>query len=242
MPESADDEEIPDYGIGLSRTLARQKHGPQRRGDRTENKRPAQQAGVSHRRLTTHPVAVTDTGHLVELLYDDGQTDDLLFCAGHGGDVEPGTAELSMRLATGHETAACWATLGHEGEGSAFDTWHPPSKAIDPEEYPLLARIADRGFETVVSIHGLADDEVLVGGALDEATKTQVADRLDAALSVPVSVARDSQYAGTHPENFVNWLAAADAGLQLELGPTARGPETGAVADAVRSLLDRGLR
>lgn len=196
---------------------------------------------MPRRRLTTHPVEVTPTGQLLELLYDDGETDGLLFCAGHGGEVEPGTAELGLELATGHETAACWATLGHESDGSAFDTWHPPSTPITPAEYPLLDRIADRGFRTVVSIHGLADDEVLVGGRLDDDRKKRVARRLDTALTVPVSVARDRQYAGTHPENFVNWLADDGAGLQLELGWTARGPEAGALERSVRSLLERGL-
>jgi Phage-related replication protein len=193
------------------------------------------------RRLTTHPVEVTPTGHLVELLYDDGETDGLLFCAGHGGDVEPGTAELGLELATGHETAACWATLGQESGGGAFDSWHPPSTSITPAEYPLLDSIADRGFQTVVSIHGLADDEILVGGAVDERVKTRVARHLDADVSVPVAVASDGQYAGTHPENFVNWLANDDAGLQFELGPTARGPAADTLERSVRSLLDAGL-
>jgi phage replication-related protein YjqB (UPF0714/DUF867 family) len=196
---------------------------------------------MGRRRLTTRPVEVTATGHLLELLYDDGETGDLLFCAGHGGDVEPGTAELALRLATSHETAACWVTLGHESEGGAFDAWHPPATSIAPAEYPLLDRIADRGFQTVLSIHGLADDEVLVGGAVDEMVKTRVARRLETDLSVPVAVASDGQYAGTHPENFVNWLAADDAGLQLELGPTARGPEGDTLERSVRSLLDDGL-
>ncbi|THE65685.1 hypothetical protein D8Y22_05790 [Salinadaptatus halalkaliphilus] len=196
---------------------------------------------MTRRTITTYPIAVTDTGHLLEQLYDDGETDELLFCAGHGGDVEPGTAALGLELATGHETAAYWATLGHESDGSAFDAWHPPSTAIDPAEYPLLGRIADRGFETVISIHGLADDEILVGGGLEEPTKTRVARHLEDAVPVPVSVATDRQYAGTHPDNFVNWLAADGAGLQLELGPTVRGSQADALERSLRSLLERDL-
>jgi phage replication-related protein YjqB (UPF0714/DUF867 family) len=197
---------------------------------------------MARRRLTTRPVEVTDTGHLIELLYDDGETDGLLFCAGHGGDVEPRTAALALELATGHETAACWATSGHEADGSAFESWHPPSTAITPAEYSLLDRIADRGFQTVVSIHGLADDEVLVGGALDETVKARVAEHLEGNLAVPVSVASAPEYAGSHPENFANWLAAGDAGLQLELGPTARGPQAGELERSLRDLLSAGLR
>jgi phage replication-related protein YjqB (UPF0714/DUF867 family) len=196
---------------------------------------------MTRRALTTRPVEVTDTGHLVELLYDDGETTDLLFCAGHGGDVEPGTAELGLELATGLDTAACWATLGHETDGSAFDSWHPSSTSIRPTDYPLLDRIADRGFRTVISLHGLEADEVLVGGALDESVKTRVAEHLTEAVSVPVSVARDSQYAGTHSGNFVNWLADDDAGLQLELGPTVRGPEAETLKHSLQALLAREL-
>jgi phage replication-related protein YjqB (UPF0714/DUF867 family) len=104
-----------------------------------------------------------------------------------------------------------------------------------------LDRIADRGFRTVISIHGLADDEVLVGGAITETAKTKVATHLDGALSVPVSVASKKQYAGTHPDNFVNWLADDDAGLQLELGPTVRGPQADNLKRSLRVLLDRDL-
>lgn len=177
---------------------------------------------VTRRFISTQPVEVGDTAHLIELLYDDGAHDGTLICAGHGGAVEPGTAELALEVAMDTDDAICWATLGYEGDGSAFDRFHPPSKAIDPPEYPLLGEIADRGFERVLSIHGLADDEVLVGGRTETARKEAVVDRLDEVLSVPVRVATNGQYTGTHPENFVNWLAEADGGIQLELGPTAR--------------------
>lgn len=177
---------------------------------------------VTRRFISTQPVEVGETAHLIELLYDDGANDGTLICAGHGGAVEPGTAELALEVAMDTDDASCWATLGYEGDGSAFDRFHPPSKAIDPPEYPLLGEIANRGFEHVLSIHGLADDEVLVGGGTDTARKEAVVDRLDEALSVPVRVATDGQYTGTHPENFVNWLADSDGGIQLELGPTAR--------------------
>lgn len=196
---------------------------------------------MTRRRLATRPVESTDTGSLVELLYDDGESEDVLFCAGHGGDVEPGTAELALELATGHCSATCWATLGHESDGSAFDSWHPPSTSIAPDDYSLLDRIADRGFRTVLSIHGLADDEVLVGGGIDKSVKTRVAEQLNEALSVPVAVANRQQYAGTHSENFVNWLAAGGAGLQLELGPTIRGPEADELERSLRELLDGEL-
>jgi phage replication-related protein YjqB (UPF0714/DUF867 family) len=193
---------------------------------------------VTRRRIRTEPIATTESGHLTEFLYDDYDNDDTLVCAAHGGRVEPGTGELAMELATRLPSASCWATFGFDDEVGAYDRWHPPSKSFDPAEYPLLGEIADRGFETVLSLHGLGDDEILVGGRVDQAVKAEVADRLDDTLSIPARTVSDGDYGGTHPENFVNWLAADGAGLQVELGETARETES----EAVLSELDEILR
>lgn len=195
-----------------------------------------QYTDVTRRFISTRPIETGETAHLTELLYDDGENDDTLVCAGHGGAVEPGTAELALEVATGSD-ASCWATLGYESEGSAFERFHPPSTAIGADRYPLFGEIADRGFDRVLSLHGLADNEVLVGGAVDERTKRRAVAHLDGALSVPVDTASEAAYAGTHPENFVNSLAAA-GGLQLELGPTARGPGAEATRAALLELLE----
>lgn len=193
---------------------------------------------MSRRFISTQPVEIDDTGHLLELLYDDRDNEGTLVCAGHGGAVEPGTAELALEVATATDDASCWATFGHASEGSAFERFHPPSTALSREEYDLLDRIADRGFEHVLSIHGLADDEVLVGGATDDETKADVAQRLDDSLPVPVRVVTDGQYAGTHPENFVNWLAGSGGGLQLELGATVRGERRAQLRAELLDLLE----
>lgn len=196
---------------------------------------------MGRQRLRTAPVEETATGHLTELLYDDGDNDDVLVCAGHGGAVEPGTAELAVELAVGLDASA-WATLGFDGDVGAFEAFHPPSSAIDTGAYDLLARIATRGFDTVVSLHGLGADRVLVGGGLPAATKRTVRDRLDGALSVPVEVAdADGAYAGTADGNFVNWLAADGAGLQLELGATPRRDESDQLRQGVTSVVTAGL-
>jgi len=191
---------------------------------------------VSRRTIVTHPVETTETGHLTEFLYDDGDSDDCVVCAGHAGDVEPGTGELAVELAARVPGATCWACFGYDDAG-AYEVWHPPSKAITPEKYPLLGRIADRGFGTVVSLHGLGDDEIVVGGATDEGTKARVRDRLAGELSVPVRAVSDGPYAGVNPDNFVNWLAADGGGLQLELGETARTEGARTVLDALADVL-----
>ena len=190
-------------------------------------------------RLTTRPWETTETGHVTELLYDDGETDDTLVCALHGGAVEPGTAEAALELATRLPDAACWARLGYDDDG-AFAAWHPPSKAVQPADYPLLAEVTGRGFDTVLSLHGRAEEEVVVGGAAEAGAKRSVQRRLDGALPVPVRTAADGPYGGVHPENPVNWLAADDGGIQLELAPSARGEHAATVREALAELVTDG--
>jgi len=192
---------------------------------------------VTRRRIRTEPIAETESGYLTEFLYDDYENDDVLVCGAHGGRVEPGTGELAVELATRLPNASCWATFGFDDAVGAYEEWHPPSKAFDPEEYPLLGEIEDRGFETVLSLHGLGDDEVLVGGRVDRAIKREVADRLDDALSIPAQAVSSGEYGGMHPENFVNWLATDGSGLQVELGESARGEDTDAVLDVLDGIL-----
>lgn len=190
--------------------------------------------------ITTNPVTVEDEAHLTELLYDDGDDDEVVVCAAHGGRVEPGTAEQAIELATRLPAATCWVTLGFDADGGEFERFHPPSTAVTPDAYPLLDRVADRGFATVVSLHGLAEGGVLVGGAVDDARKRTVRDSLDAALAVDVEVVTEGPYAGVHPENVVNWLAADGAGLQLEQGPAVRDDEGDAVVGTLRTLVADG--
>ncbi len=188
--------------------------------------------------IRTHPVEVTATGHLIEFCYDDGENDGTLVCAAHAGDVEPGTGEQAVELAT-RLGASCWACFGYDDEG-AFDAFHPPSSEISPDEYPLLGGIADRGFARVLSLHGLDGEGVLVGGGIEEHVKRAVRDRLADALTVDVSVVSTGEYAGTSPGNFVNWLATGAGGVQLELSTRVRADESGALLDALAGLLRDG--
>lgn len=192
---------------------------------------------MPRRRIRTEPIETTESGHLTEFLYDDFENDETIICAAHAGRVEPGTGELAIELATRLPAASCWATFGFDDEVGAYERWHPVSKSFDPDGYPLLDVVADRGFETVVSIHGLGDDEVLVGGRVARDAKRAVADRFDDALSIPARPVSDGEYGGTHPENFVNWLAADGAGLQVELGGTAREAESEAALDVLEEVV-----
>ncbi|ELY42984.1 poly-gamma-glutamate hydrolase family protein [Natronorubrum tibetense] len=189
----------------------------------------------------THRLAETDTGHYTELLSDNGSNDEVLVCAAHGGHVEPGTAEQALDLAARLPQASCWACLGYDRQGSPFELWHPPSSAFSPDDYPLLAEIADRGFETVVSFHGLGDDRVLVGGGIDAGTKRAVSDRLENVVTPPVEPVSTGPYAGVSSNNFVNWLARDGGGLQLEQSRTVRIDERDAVNSVLEGLLEAGV-
>lgn len=192
--------------------------------------------------LRTEPLDHTATGHRTELLYDDGTNDGILVCAAHGGGIEPGTAEQALDLAV-RVTGSCWACLGYDEE-NAFEQWHPgaSSTAISPAEHPLLETIADREFETVVSLHGLGPDSdaLLVGGGTEAGTKETVADRLDEAISAPVRTVSGGAYGGVSEENFVNWLARSGGGLQLEQPQSVRANEADAVVDALETLVAAG--
>lgn len=188
--------------------------------------------------VATRVLEDTGTGRLTEFLYDDGANDEALVCAAHGGRIEPGTGAQAIELAARLPNATCWARLGYDDAAEEFEQWHPASSAIDPEDYPLLETIADRGFETVVSLHGLADGGVLVGGGIDTAVKRDVRDRLDGALEVPVETVSEGRYASVRPANFVNWLAREGTdGLQLEQGPAVRDEAADAVVAVLEALV-----
>lgn len=195
---------------------------------------------MTRSRITTHHWEATGTGHVTELLYDDGENDGILVCALHGGNVEPGTAEQALELATRLPAATCWARLGYDEEVGAFEAWHPPSSEVGPADHPLLAEVANRGFETVLSLHGRADEEVVVGGRADDARKRTVGAALDDALPIPVRTVADGPYGGVNPENPVNRLAAGEGGVQLELAPSARSEHSETVLEVLSSLLTAG--
>ncbi len=181
-----------------------------------------------------------DDGCFVEELVDDGTADGLVALAPHGGHVEPGTglqaARLAARATARGVGAACWRCRG-TAEAGAFDRWHVPSIELDPAALPLLARVADRGFDRTVAFHGCRRAGVLVGGAAPGPEKRRVADSVARVVDAPVRVVSRGPYGGTSPENVVNWLPDGPGGVQLEQGPSVRDEAWRAVADAVAAAV-----
>lgn len=183
----------------------------------------------------------TATGQLVEWLYDDGSNDSVLVCAAHGGRIEPGTAEQAIELASRLDEASCWARLGHDSEQEEFELWHTASRDISPADHPLLESIADRGFEMVISFHGLEDERLIVGGDVGEETRRLVRNRLNDVVEVEAEAHSRGKYSGTSSENFVNWLAAGSGGLQLEQGPVTREEEANKILRCIQNLVKEGI-
>lgn len=187
-----------------------------------------------------------DDGRFVEELIDDGEAGGLVAVAPHGGHVEPATglqaARLAARVAARGGAATCWRCRGTVPGDGAFDRWHVPSTDLDPAEFPLLARVADRGFDRAVAFHGYGGGRVLVGGAAPEAEKRRVADAVAAVVDAPVAVTASGPYGGTSPDNLVNWLTDGAGGVQLEQSAAVRDDAWRAVADAVAGVLTDGDR
>lgn len=159
---------------------------------------------------------------------------DLLACAPHGGDVEPGTDDQAVRLAesTG---AAAWICRGDWPDGGAFDRWHVASTDVHPDSFPGLGRVASATRRFAVAFHGSDADGVAVGGGAPEALRERVRDAIDEAVPASVSLAEDPGYRGDDLGNVVNWVA--QRGIQIEQGIAAREDHGAAIADAVSATL-----
>lgn len=159
---------------------------------------------------------------------------DILACAPHGGEIEPYTDAQATHLAGTHD-ASTWLCRGTWPDGSAFDRWHITSTAIDRRSFPGLARATEFGCRYAVSFNGAQADGVAVGGGASRDLREQVRDAIDAAVPVEARLATRSKYRGASPENLVNF--AAETGIQLEQGTTARHEHAEAIAEATADAL-----
>lgn len=157
----------------------------------------------------------------------------LIAIAPHGGYIEHRTDRQAMRLAESL-SATGWACAGYNGGGGAYERWHVTSTEIDRRSFPLLDRIANRGYRHAVSFHGFGRDDVLVGGRAPPSLKRACREAIDAVVDCPVTIATDGPYAGRSPENLVNWIARD--GLQIEQSAAVRDDRWRAVADAVADV------
>lgn len=179
-------------------------------------------------------------GEYVEQVRDGGDRG-LVIGAPHGGNIEPYTDRQASRVADQLTGSTAWIGRGWRPGGGAYERWHVTSTDIHPASFPGLGRIANHGFENAVSFHGFSGDGILIGGGATRRVKRKVQTAIEDAVGEVIDVrqAADGAYAGSDPENFVNWLTMnGQNGVQLEQSLEARTDYWQLVADAVVGVFD----
>lgn len=168
----------------------------------------------------------------------------LAVCAPHGGIIENYTDEQAERvysqLVGASKDVSCWRCKGWQDAIGAYDAWHITSTEISRDSFPYLDQIGDRGFDYAVSFHGYGEADIAVGGGAPTALKSEIAAAIQAVVGedYDVTVVTSGPYAGTSPDNFVNWLTTAGNGVQIEQPYGARQTYGQAIADAVAAVFE----
>jgi phage replication-related protein YjqB (UPF0714/DUF867 family) len=167
--------------------------------------------------------------------------DKLVVCAPHGGMIENYTDEEAERVYSNldgqSKECSCWRAKGWNSEIGAYDAWHITSTEISRDSFHKLDQIGDRSFEYAVAFHGYSEADIGIGGGASLALKQEVAAAIQAAVgdAYDVVVLTSGPYAGTSPDNLVNWLCGGN-GIQIEQPYGARRDHWEAIADAVASV------
>jgi phage replication-related protein YjqB (UPF0714/DUF867 family) len=138
-------------------------------------------------------------------------TSGLAVMAPHGGDIEPGTSEIATALATrGH---SLYLFEGTKSRGNRY--LHLASTRFDE---PHAIRVALES-ETVVTIHGCGEQEVMVLlGGLNVPLVSHVRNSL---TSAGFLVESREGLQGVHPDNLCN-RGKSGGGVQIELSSGLR--------------------
>jgi phage replication-related protein YjqB (UPF0714/DUF867 family) len=164
----------------------------------------------------------------------------LVICAPHGGMIENYTDEQAERVYSqlNGKDVTCWRAKGWNSAVGAYDAWHITSTEISRTSFHKLDQIGDRGFTYAVAFHGYGEADIAVGGAAPASLKQEIADAIQQAVgeNYAVNVVSSGPYAGTSPDNLVNWLTSGNGGVQIEQPYGARSNFGEAIADAVAAV------
>ncbi|WP_181197984.1 poly-gamma-glutamate hydrolase family protein [Enhygromyxa salina] len=221
-------------------------------------------SGIFSAKLHTQVVAegltdeeAKDQSEFVERLVDDGEQDELVVLAPHGGSIELRTelqAEyMRSRVEALGRPVSSWICLGYKKGGGAFDQWHITSTDLSPNSFPGLDALVDRGpegagFTNAVIFHGLSGDNVIVGGGAPMALKDDIRQAIDDAfaaldppLEIEVTIATGNEgHSGDSTRNVVNWLTKDGVGgIQISSSKAVRLNKTHreAIVDAIIAVL-----
>lgn len=173
----------------------------------------------------------------------DSEHTEVVCCAPHGGMIENYTDEQAERmhsqLSGASKSSSCWRCAGWQDAIGAYDAWHITSIDVSRDSFPKLDQIGDREFTYAVSFHGYSENMISVGGGASTALKEEVAAAIEEAVdeAYEVVVVSSGPYAGTDPDNFVNWLTSGGTGgIQIEQPYGARQNYGEDIADAVAAV------
>jgi len=186
---------------------------------------------------------LNDNDEFGELLNEtDSSHTDVVFCAPHGGMIENHTDEMAKwaydRMVSQSKSASCWRCIGHQDSIGAYNAWHITSSDISRTSFPKLDEIGDRAFSHAVSFHGFGEADIAIGGNASTAVKNAVKSAIESVVGTTydVEIITTGPYAGTDPDNFVNWLTDGSGGVQIELPLGARSTYGQAIAEAVADV------
>jgi len=181
----------------------------------------------------------TANGVLKETL-QSGSHQDYVVVAPHGGSIEPKTATQAKRLAS---QLACpvWYCQAKTTTGvSAFSEFHTPSHKLTADMFPTLTHITAAQPSLAVSIHGMKETGVYIGGRIsrDIQTRVQTAFRDRLPDDVPVEIHSRGSYAGVLRSNIVNRVTeSGQHGLQIEQGWDVRHTHTDVCPKAIAEVV-----
>ncbi len=193
---------------------------------------------------TYSTVQAETNSEFIERLKDNGSHNGLVAIAPHGGDIEPYTDRQAERVAArlAAKAVSAWRCKGWKQPEGAFERWHITSIDIHPASFPLLQRIANRGFQYAVAFHGFGQNEILIGGGTAAGPlKAEIKGAIERAITgsgIAVRIATSVEgYGGDSPRNIVNRLTAGgEIGIQIEQSFSARESYWHAIADAVADV------
>lgn len=150
------------------------------------------------------------------------QLSPILILAPHGGDIEPGTAEIATHIAG--DNHSLYIFRGFDGIDPAL-AWRFHITSLRFDEPRCLNLITQPHMKTVITIHGSgSEDDVSYIGGLNNHLRNHIAAHL-ALEGFPVEFFH-VRYLGQNPKNICNRAAFLspnkEFGVQLELPITLR--------------------
>jgi phage replication-related protein YjqB (UPF0714/DUF867 family) len=195
-------------------------------------------------------------GEFIEQLSDNGENQELVVIAPHGGEIENKTDQQAeiVRNEISPDHVSLWICKGFDQEDkSAYERWHITSTQINEKSFPKLNTIYERIFKYAIAFHGWTEDYICVGGSENQTPpdlkvriKNAIRETLLAKGSDIQVYASDSPegcpgaFNGDSEDNIVNRLGTN--GIQIEQCKEARKQYytyiAKAIADTIRPWIN----